>query len=243
MILNDQNWNETDLAARIDHTVLAPDATREHMEKACDLACSYGFKAVFTNPYWTPFVAKRLEGSGIAAGISAAFPLGALSTRCKVMEILDVVESLDGKPCAVDMVANLSLLKEQRYTAYTADIRAVVEALSGRNIPVKAIIETALLDDEEIRTASRCAAEAGVDYVKTSTGRSGPPKLTDIQVMKSVLPSEVGIKFSGFGTHNGPELALWAFLFGADVLGSPQGNVIVDTLCLRYANMRAAIKQ
>lgn len=112
MRINGTVWSARDIAARIDHTVLAPDATRKDMENACALARAYGFKAVFTNPYWTPLVAELLDGSGVAAGISAAFPLGSLSTDAKVAEVMDAVARVDGKPCAVDMVTNIALLKE-----------------------------------------------------------------------------------------------------------------------------------
>ena len=182
-------------------------------------------------------MAELLDGSGVAAGVSAAFPLGSLSTEAKVAEVMDAVERVGGKPCAVDMVTNIGLLKEGRFDAYTRDIAAVVGAVEGRGIVVKAILETSLLDAEEIRTACRCAAEAGVDYVKTSTGRAGAPALSHIRVMREALPEGVGVKFSGFGTLNAPELALWAFFLGADVLGSPCGNVIVDTLASGYAEV------
>ena len=95
MRINGTVWSARDIAARIDHTVLAPDATRKDMENACALARAYGFKAVFTNPYWTPLVAELLDGSGIAAGISAAFPLGSLSTDAKVAEVMDAVARVD----------------------------------------------------------------------------------------------------------------------------------------------------
>lgn len=83
MRINGTVWNARDIAARIDHTVLAP-MPRARIWKTPVLARAYGFKAVFTNPYWTPLVAELLDGSGIAAGISAAFPLGSLSTDAKV---------------------------------------------------------------------------------------------------------------------------------------------------------------
>ena len=222
MRINGTVWSARDIAARIDHTVLAPDATRKDMENACALARAYGFKAVFTNPYWTPLVAELLDGSGIAAGISAAFPLGSLSTDAKVAEV---------------MVTNIALLKEGHFDDYTRDIAAVVNAVEGRGIIVKAILETSLLNAEEIRTACRCAAEAGVDFVKTSTGRAGAPALSHIRIMREALPAHVGIKFSGFGTLNAPELALWAFFLGADVLGSPCGDVVVDVLSSGYAEV------
>ena len=187
MRINGTVWSARDIAARIDHTVLAPDATRKDMENACALARAYGFKAVFTNPYWTPLIAELLDGSGIAAGISAAFPRGSVSTDAKVAEVMDAVARVDGKPCAVDMVTNIALLKEGHFDDYTRDIAAVVNAVEGRGIIVKAILETSLLNAEEIRTACRCAAEAGVDFVKTSTGRAGAPALSHIRIMRDLM--------------------------------------------------------
>ena len=174
MRINGTVWSARDIAARIDHTVLAPDATRKDMENACALARAYGFKAVFTNPYWTPLVAELLDGSGIAAGISAAFPLGSLSTDAKVAEVMDAVARVDGKPCAVDMVTNIALLKEGHFDDYTRDIAAVVNAVEGRGIIVKAILETSLLNAEEIRTACRCAAGSCVRRSPPTLASSSP---------------------------------------------------------------------
>lgn len=234
MRINGKSWTAQCIAARIDHTVLAPDTQQAQIESACALARAYGFKAVFTMPYWSPLVADLLDGSGIAAGISAAFPSGAISTKAKVAEVMDSVDRLQGKPCAVDMVTNIALLKDKQFAQYSNDMAAVVRALEGRGIIVKAIIETALLNADEIHAACSCAAEAGVDFAKTSTGKAGPPALSHIGLMRQALPPHIGIKFSGFGTLNSPELAFWAFSLGADLVGSPCGNVIVDALAAEY---------
>lgn len=107
------------------------------------------------------------------------------------------------------MVTNIALLKEGDFDDYTRDIAAVVKAVEGRSIIVKAILETSLLNAEEIRTACRCAAEAGVDFCE-GLGRQGecPGALSHIRIMREALPAHVGIKFSGFGTLNAPELAV-----------------------------------
>ncbi|MBP3730823.1 MAG: deoxyribose-phosphate aldolase [Mailhella sp.] len=238
MRINGKEWTAGDVASRIDHTVLSADATRADIERACALARSYGFKAVFTLPYWSSLVADLLEGSGVATGIPLAFPLGAMPAEAKIAETYAVMEIIAGRPCSVDVVANVSLLKEKRYREYTEDIRGVVKAASEQSgVVIKVILETAMLTDEEIVAGCKCAAEAGVHYAKTSTGRGGMPRLEHIGIMRRALPAEIGIKFSGFGTLNSAELAMMAFILGADLLGSPQGNVIVDKLCGVYGSL------
>ena len=233
-----KTWTALEIASRIDHTVLAPDAAAKDVEKACEEARKYRFKSVFTNPFWTPLVADLLDGTGIAAGISAAFPLGSISTKSKVLEVEDALNSAKGRLCAVDMVTNIGMLKEKRYAAYTADIAEVVRtAHDCAGTVVKAILETSLLSPEEIAVACRCASEAGVDFVKTSTGRSGPPLLSHIRIMRQAAAPGVGVKFSGFGTHNSAELACFAFMLGADLLGTPQGPYLVDMLTGDYEEL------
>ncbi len=233
-----KKWTAREIASRIDHTVLAPDATARDVEKACDEARTYRFKSVFTNPVWTPLVAELLDGTGIAAGISAAFPLGAISTKAKALEVEDAINGAKGRLCAVDMVTNIGMLKEKRYAGYAADIAAIVKiARAHEGTVVKAILETSLLSDEEIAIACRCASEAGVDFVKTSTGRNGPPLLSHIRIMKQAVAPGVGVKFSGFGTHNSAELACFAFMLGADLLGTPQGPFLVDRLTGDYDDL------
>ena len=244
MKIRGREWSAEEIAARIDHTVLAPNAVRADIEKACELARRYRFHSVFTNPYWTPLVAELLEGTGVAAGISAAFPLGSISTQAKVLEVQDAMRCSQGRLCAVDMVTNIGMLKDGRWDDYRSDIREVVEAardMGGPTTEVKAIVESSLLMDEELRAACICAAEAGVNYVKTSTGRGGAPLFKHIGIMKGSVPASVGVKFSGFGTHNSAELAFMAVTLGADLLGSPQGAFLVDELCGRYATLDASM--
>lgn len=237
MKLNGIALARPDLAARIDHTVLSPAATEQEVAESCALAVKHGFRAVFTNPYWSAFVAERLEGTGVMTGVSAAFPLGALPSRAKAAEVAAVLEEIGTRPVSVDVVANTGLLKQGLHAAYTEDLRAVASVAAAHGAECKVIIETALLGDEEIRVAAACAVEAGAAFVKTSTGRNGPPRLRDIAIMRAAMPPGAGIKFSGFGTHNGPEIAAMALAMGADLLGTPQGDVLLEALCGDYADM------
>jgi deoxyribose-phosphate aldolase len=63
---------------------------------------------------------------------------------------------------------------------------------------LKVIIETAYLSDEEIKKACKLCADAGADFVKTSTGFApSGAKAEHIALMRENLPPAVGIKASG----------------------------------------------
>jgi len=242
MLLNNKQWTAKDIAGRLDHTVLAPDATLAMIEKACELGRKYVFKSVVTNPCWAPTVAGLLKGSPVEACSVAAFPLGNTTTRNKVAEVAEIAALTEVHPLiSIDVVANLSLLKDKQYAAYTADMKAVVDTVKERGVSVKAILETALLSENEIAIACKCAVDAGITCVKTSTGRGGPPSLSHIALMRRSIPDNVLVKFSGFGTLNSPELAIMAFLLGADLLGTPQGDLITDTLSQQFVMLKAQL--
>jgi len=234
MRLQGKLWSASEIAARIDHTLLAPDATQADIELACDRGRKYGFNSVCVNPFWAPLVAEKLRGTSVKACSTIAFPLGNISTASKIAEGAEVWKKIAGHPCDMDFVSNISLLKDKQYDAYTRDMREFTDAMAQMGVNVKVILETGLLSDDEIRTACKCAVTAGVPCVKTSTGRAGPPSLDHIILMRANVPDSVKIKFSGFGTVNAPELALWGLLLGADLLGSPLGHLITDTLSGRY---------
>ncbi len=234
-VIMDTCHDPISLAAKIDHTVLSPDATERDILKACQLAKKYGFRGLFTNPYWSALVAEQMENTSTKVGVSAAFPLGALPSHMKSQEVHSALQYIrhaaPNASISVDVVAHTGLLKQKDFKKYTQDLAGVFAVTQDFNAEYKVIIESALLSHEEIRVASLCAAEAGAHFVKTSTGRNGPPQLQDIGIMRNALPAHVGIKFSGFGTHNGSELARMALALGADILGSPQGHVLVENLC------------
>ena len=215
-----------------DHTILKADATKEAVLKICREAKEYNFMSVCVNGFYTALVKKELEGTDVKVCTVVGFPLGQMSTKAKAMEAAIAVE--DGAD-EIDMVINVAALKDGEEETVYQDILAVRRACEKQTL--KVIIETCLLTDDEKRTACRLAEKAGADFVKTSTGRAGAPALSHIRIMREALPAHVGIKFSGFGTLNAPELALWAFFLGADVLGSPCGDVVVDVLSSGYAEV------
>ena len=151
------------LARLIDHTVLKPDTTETQIRELCAEAREYCFASVCVSPVWVPVAASELAGTTPMVCTVIGFPHGATRTPVKAFETAQAVA--DGAD-EIDMVLAIALLKSERYAEVEADIRAVVEAASGRT--VKVILETALLTDEEKVIACVLAQNAGADFAKTS---------------------------------------------------------------------------
>ncbi|MFD2868842.1 deoxyribose-phosphate aldolase [Kurthia sp. 3B1D] len=180
-------------ASYIDHTLLKPEATKEQIIALCAEAKQYDFASVCVNPTWIETAAKELEGAVSKVCTVIGFPLGANTSDVKAFETKDAIAKGADE---VDMVLNIGALKGSDYELVLNDMKAVVEAANGTL--VKVIIETCLLTDEEKVKACELAVEAGVDYVKTSTGFStGGATPTDVALMRKTVGPDLGVKASG----------------------------------------------
>lgn len=209
------------LAACIDHTLLAPDATEAAIETLCAEAVAHGFKAVCVNPWHLPRAVARLRGELPLAITVCGFPLGASHSAAKAREAALAVEQ---GAAEVDMVLNLGALKSGRADLARDDVAGVVRACAGA--PVKVILETCLLDDAQKELACRLAVEAGAAFVKTSTGFSvGGATLADVALMRRVVGPNFGVKASGgIRTLDACASMLRA---GADRIGTSSGAAIL----------------
>lgn len=158
-----------ELARRIDHTLLRPEAMREQIDRLCDECLEYNFAAACVNPVWVAHCAAQLIDSETRVATVVGFPLGATAAEVKAFEARTAVEQGARE---VDMVVNLGALRAGARAAVVRDIRAVVDAAKRADADalVKVILETRALTDEQIILGCRCACEAQADFVKTSTG-------------------------------------------------------------------------
>ncbi|CDR50768.1 deoxyribose-phosphate aldolase [Staphylococcus schweitzeri] len=181
----------------IDHTLLKPESTRTQIDKIIDEAKAYNFKSVCVNPTHVKYAAKRLADSDVLVCTVIGFPLGASTTATKAFETEDAIQNGADE---IDMVINIGALKDERYEAVQQDIEAVVKAAKGHT--VKVIIETVLLNHDEIVKASELTKAAGADFVKTSTGfAGGGATAEDVKLMKDTVGADVEVKASG-GVRN-----------------------------------------
>lgn len=182
-----------DLAKFIDHTLLKPDATTAQLEKLCREAREHHFATVCVNSSNIPVVRNLLAGSGVLPIAVVGFPLGAATTAAKVFEAKEAIREGAGE---IDMVLNIGALKSQDYNLVYSDIEAVVEACG--KVPVKVILETAMLEKDEKVIACVLSKLAKAAYVKTSTGFGpGGATVEDIQLMRKIVGPSMGVKASG----------------------------------------------
>jgi deoxyribose-phosphate aldolase len=175
-----------------DHTILSPSASFDQVEEVCGDAILNRFYSVCVSSYNLPVAVKILSGGPTKAISVVGFPVGNILTSVKAKEAAAVVD--DGAK-EIDMVINVAALQSEAYGEVFYDIFSVVEAAKGK--PVKVILETYLLDPDQIILGCLLAAKAGAAFVKTSTGFFGGASLESVRLMSQVVGGIMGIKASG----------------------------------------------
>lgn len=209
------------LAQYIDHTLLAADASREQIATMCREAQEHGFYSVCVNSGQVPHAAQLLAGQKVKVCAVVGFPLGAGLTASKAFEAAQAIAAGAGE---IDMVLNIGALKEGLLEVVRDDIDAVKQACGI--VPLKVILETCLLDDEQKIRACEICRELNVAFVKTSTGfsRSGAT-VEDVALMRRVVGADIGVKASGGVRDYATAVAM--IEAGATRLGTSSGIAIV----------------
>ena len=191
-----------ELAKTIDHTLLRPDTVSVDVERLCCEATTYHFAAVCVLPHFVPLADRMLRNADVKVCTVIAFPYGADTVRTKVVAAEDAVARGADE---LDVVINLPALLSGDLGLVRDDLASVVRAgrmeavNTGRGqVIVKAIIETCYLTTKMKRLACRICEQAGVDFVKTSTGTgSGGATVKDVELLRDSLDETIGIKASG----------------------------------------------
>lgn len=209
----------------IEHTLLKQDATKEELKKLFEEAKKYNFKGVCVNPCNVKFAKEELKNSDVKIVTVVGFPLGANVSDVKAFETKLAIQ--DGAD-EIDMVINVSALKDCDYELVKSDIKKVKAACGTYTL--KVILETDLLTKEEIKKACEICVEANADFVKTSTGfvKNGiGAKAEDVELMyKTVAPH--GLKVKASGGIRDKEKAIQMLQSGAERLGTSSGVAIVS---------------
>ena len=183
-----------ELAKYIDHTMLAPEATRDDVKRLCAEANLLGVAAICVSPSMLPLADIYLDPE-IAVASVVGFPSGAHHIFVKAAE---AQQAFDHGADEIDMVINLANIKAADWVRVHADVAAVRAVLPARLI-LKVIIESAALTSDEIIRCCQVAVNAGAQFVKTSTGfhKSGGATPEAVALMRQTVGSEIGVKASG----------------------------------------------
>ena len=187
-----KNMEIKDILAKRAHTLLRTDCTAAEIRELCDQAVKYGCASVCIPPCHVAG-AKRYLGDRVKVCTVIGFPNGYMTTAAKAYETVDAVKNGADE---IDMVINLSMVKDGCWGDVAADIRAVRAACPGKIL--KVIIECCLLTEEEKVTLCHIVADCKADYIKTSTGFSkGGATREDVELMRRNSPAFVKVKAAG----------------------------------------------
>jgi len=212
------------IAQYIEHTNLSPTLTIQSIDQLVNEAKEYGFLGVCVPPFWVKRAQREIGNDKILLVSVAGFPLGYNMTETKLDEIK---RTIDNGADEIDVVLNITSFKTG--IPWTKiEIAKCSKLTHDHQKVLKVILETAYLSDEEIVEACKLCADAGADFVKTSTGFApAGAKVEHIKLMRKSVPIEVGIKASG-GIKT-LEQAIQLIEAGANRLGTSSGISIVNS--------------
>jgi len=211
------------LAEKIDHTLLKPDCTLDEIKSVCEEAKTHRFFSVCIPPFFVKEAVQYLEKSPVKVATVIGFPMGYATTPAKVEEIK---RAIDEGADEVDAVVNICAVKSGKWNYVRNDIDSMTRIAHMRGKAIKVILETGLMNTEEMKSLCEICTESGVDFVKTSTGiLSAGANVETVTWLRAHLPPAIKIKASG-GVRS-KKSALELIEAGADRLGSSSGVKIV----------------
>lgn len=219
--------NRVELARLIDHSLLRPDSTEQDILAQAEVVRQWRIGFFCVQPNYVSLASGALGGSGARVVSVVGFPHGCDRSSVKAMAAELAIR--DGAT-EVDMVMNVGRLKSGRTQAVADDIAQVVRAILG--IPVKVILETCLLTDNEKTIACRLVRNAGAAFVKTSTGFNpgGGATVADVRLLRASVGPDFGVKAAGgIRTLADAHAMLEA---GADRLGTSASAAILSAVPL-----------
>lgn len=179
----------------IDHAVLKPELTPKEAEDAIELGVRFKTRTVCVRPSDIEQAKALCRGSETDVCTVLAFPHGCGLPASKSQEAAQYA-ALGVRE--VDMVANIGLIRAEKWDAFREDIEAVITVLKAKNMLLKVILETALLSPPLIAHSTRVCADLGADFVKTSTGfNGGGATIETIKTMLEAADGKIRVKASG----------------------------------------------
>ena len=220
-------YTKDNIGKLFDYSVLPKDTTEEGIRKGCKEAVQYKCAAFYTSsPFWVPVVAEELKGTDVLPACGVNFPFGTATPATKAFEAEEAVKR---GAKAVDSILNVMALKSGYLDVVKEEMTSFKKAV-GQGIITKYILDVEFLTDEEIATACKLVAEAGIDYAKAATGQFNGPSMEQFLVMKETLKdTDVKLKVAGVKFPR-PQNAYAFIMAGADLIGTRAAPAIIEAL-------------
>jgi deoxyribose-phosphate aldolase len=224
-------FTKEQFAKMMDYTLLKPTATRDDVMRFCEEAKQHHFATVVVLPFWVPVAARELSGTDVKASTVIGFPFGGNGRAVKLYESRAAVSNGAQE---IDVVINIAALKsgeisivEREVNELTDTARALAMTEDAKRTIIKFIIEAYYLTDDEKRIASQIIANAGADFIKTSTGTApGGATVEDIRIIRDTVGPDMGVKAAG-GIKT-PAQAMSMLDAGANRIGTSSAVEIVE---------------
>lgn len=206
----------------IDHTILKRDAVTSEIDKIIDEAIKYKFKTICIHPMWIEYSKQKLKKSDVKITTVLGFPYGTQTTETKIFEAKDAISKGADE---LDFVSAVSKVHEKDTKYLKNELNSIRKITKGKTI--KLILETGLLNKEEIKYISKLAVDAKWDFIKTSTGvGTTGAKIEDVKIMKEIAGCKVQVKASG-GVRSYDD-AIKMIKAGATRIGTSNGVDIIE---------------
>jgi len=211
---------DIDIAPLIDHALLNPAATDDHVQQWCEEADKFHFATVCIYPTHVRLATELLHNRNPKVCAVIGFPSGATTSAAKLYEAQEAAENGARE---LDVMINLGWLKSGKTSELHRELAEIVEETG---LIVKAILETSQLTAAEKQIAAEICMEAGAAFLKTSTGWFGGATVEDVRLLKELTKGQVGIKASG-GIKT-VEQAIDLIVAGATRLGTSRGPDLIQ---------------
>jgi len=190
------NCTAEEISKMIDHAILSPQTTIEEAKKSCKIATKFNVASVCCKPYFLPWCVEELFGTNTVPSTVIGFPHGGQSTAIKTREALQALK--DGA-VELDMVVNIGEVVNNNWPYVNKEIDEVVKiSRLVDNTLLKIIFENCYLTDEQKIKLCNICTDAGVNFVKTSTGYGERgATVEDVQLMRKHVPKHIGVKAAG----------------------------------------------